>query len=106
MERPALTVGCNQPLPPLIEEVAGRPGGLEPDVIRAVCADIGREPVWLYRAWPDLPDLLDAGEFDCLMLNLCVTPERARRFALSRPYGGTDMAVLIRSDAAVRSLAD
>ncbi|MCC6223444.1 MAG: amino acid ABC transporter substrate-binding protein [Thermoleophilia bacterium] len=92
-----LAIGCNQPLRPLVWEEHGRPEGLEPDVIRSVCERLGWHPTWRYRPWPDLPDLLDAGEFDCLMLNFCWTEERAARFALSRPYGGTDMAVLARA---------
>lgn len=101
-----LAIGCNQPLRPLIWEEGGRVEGLEPDVIRAVCERLDWRPTWRYRPWPDLPDLLDAGDFDCLMLNFCWTPERAERFALSRPYGGTDMAVLGRAGSGIGAPAE
>ena len=92
-------IGCNQPLPPLIEERDGEPVGFEPELARLLCARLDYQPVWLYRPFPDLPDLLDAGEIDCIMWNFAATPERAARFALSRPYGGTDMALLVRADS-------
>ncbi len=99
-----LRIGCNQPLLPLIEDRNGEPAGFEPELARLACERLGWRPRWLYRPFPALPDLLDAGEFDCIMWNFAATRERAARFALSRAYGGTDMALLVREDSALRGM--
>ena len=101
-----LRIGCNQPLLPLIEERNGEPAGFEPELARLVCERLGWWPRWLYRPFPDLPDLLDAGELDCIMWNFAATPERAARFALSRAYGGTDMALLVREESSLAGVDD
>ena len=101
-----LRIGCNQPLPPLIEERDGRLGGFEPELARAICTSLNWHPAWIYRPFPDLPELLEAGEIDCIMWNFVATAERAARFALTRPYGGTDMALLVRHDAQITGIED
>jgi len=101
-----LRIGCNQPLPPLIEERDGELLGFEPALVRRLCATIGWTPQWCYHPFPDLPDLLQAAAIDCIMFNIVETPERAARFRLSRPYGGTDMALMVRDQGPVRSLDD
>lgn len=101
-----LRIGCNQPLPPLIEERDGRIGGFEPELARVICAGLDWRAAWIYRPFPDLPELLEAGEIDCIMWNFVATVERAARFALTRPYGGTDMALLVRRDAQIAGIDD
>ena len=101
-----LRIGCNQPLLPLIEERDGEPAGFEPELARLLCKRLGWCPRWLYRSFPDLPDALDAGEFDCIMWNFVATPQRAERFALSRAYGGTDMALLVRDASPLMGISD
>ena len=101
-----LRIGCNQPLPPLIEERDGELLGFEPALARRLCATVGWTPRWCYHPFPDLPDALQAASIDCIMWNLVKTPERAARFRLSRPYGGTDMALMVRDQGPVRSLDD
>ena len=63
--------------------------------------------VSVYReSVPADPELLEAGEIDCIMWNFVATAERAARFALTRPYGGTDMALLVRHDAQITGIDD
>ena len=40
------------------------------------------------------------------MWNFAATPERATRFALSRAYGGTDMALLVRDESSLAGVHD
>ena len=101
-----LRIGCNQPLPPLIEEREERVAGFEPELARVICSALDWRPAWLYRPFPDLPELLEAGELDCIMWNFVATAERAARFALTRPYGGTDMALLVRQETKIAGIDD
>jgi ABC-type amino acid transport substrate-binding protein len=109
----ALRIGCNQPLPPLIEERDGEPAGFEPDLARLLCSRLGWWPQGSYRRFSDLPNLLDAGELACIMWNFVRTPERAERFALraerfalSLACGGTDMALLVRAESPLAGTHD
>lgn len=80
--------------------------GYEPDLTRAVCQQLGLEPIWhnlpmakFYSSW-------QTGLYDVVWFNQAITEERQAWADFTRPYGLFDEAVLVRSDSLVNLPTD
>jgi len=64
----------------------GRITGFEVDLANAIAAKLHVRPVFVQQDWSNLVPSLERGSFDLALNGLEVTPERAGRVRLSRPY--------------------
>jgi len=87
------------------ETPEGRVVGFEVDLAAALAADLGVRPRLVQNDWSTLVPSLERGTFDIALNGLEVTPERAARVALSRPYYAfTQRLVARRGDPRVHDL--
>lgn len=93
--------------PPITSVIDGKRHGYEPDLARAIAADLDLQLDWVdVRRWPDFRTRLFDGECDAILCNQAVTAERAKTFAFSRPYGRFDEGVVVRADSDIESATD
>jgi len=64
----------------------GRITGFEVDLVEAIARTLHVRPVFVQQDWSNLVPSLERGSFDIALNGLEVTPERAGRVRLSRPY--------------------
>lgn len=60
--------------------------GFEPDIARALCAELGLSCEITAHPFTELLPMLQRGELDAVMAGLRATPERRRFAAFSKPY--------------------
>jgi polar amino acid transport system substrate-binding protein len=74
--------------------------GIDPDLMRAICALVNCEPSFQGTSWDGIFAALRAGEFDALMSAITILPEREAnseaRFTI--PYYSIGQVILVRSD--------
>jgi polar amino acid transport system substrate-binding protein len=81
--------------------------GFEVEIADALARRLGVRAEFVQNDWHNLVPSLERGDFDVILNGLEVTPSRRDRIALSRPYYAfTEVLVVRREDAAVRSLRD
>jgi len=80
--------------------------GYEPELTRAVCKNLGLEPIWHNLPMANFYTDLQTGQYDVIWFNQAITPERKNWVDFTRPYGLFDEAVLVRSDSATQSPDD
>lgn len=91
--------------PYAFETPQGEVIGFEVDLANIVAADLGVRARVVQNDWSTLIPSLERGTFDIALNGLEVTPERARRVALSRPYYAfTQRLVARRGDPRVHDL--
>jgi polar amino acid transport system substrate-binding protein len=69
--------------------------GFEADVATKLAADLGVVAEFVERPFGDLIGSLTAKEVDIIISGLSITAERARRVLFSRPYGQSDLDLVI-----------
>jgi polar amino acid transport system substrate-binding protein len=69
--------------------------GFEADVATKLAEDLGVEVHFVERPFGDLIGTLTAKEVDIIISGLSITAERARRVLFSRPYGQSDLDLVI-----------
>ena len=67
-------------------EHAGQLTGFEVDIAAALATELGVRAQMVQNDWSTLVPSLERGSFDIILNGLEVTPARAQRIALSRPY--------------------
>jgi len=80
--------------------------GFEVDIATKLAEDMGVEPKFVERPFGDLIGTLAANEVDVIISALSITSERARRVMFSRPYGQTDLELVVALDALPEGAAD
>lgn len=87
--------------------IDGERHGYEPDLARAIAEDLGLKLDWVdVRRWADFSTRLFERECDAILCNQAVTPERAKVYGYSRPYGRFDEGIVVRADSSVSAAAD
>lgn len=100
MRPDALTVASDlDNLPFAGVDASGRAVGRDVEMMRRLAAEIGRELEWKRIAFDELLPTLERGEVDAVCATLGVTPEREQRFAFTRPYYATSIALVSRAGA-------
>lgn len=80
--------------------------GYEPDVARAVCAQLGLKPVWLNLPMEQFYETLHAEQCDGVWFNQAVTSDRRCHSQFTRPYGLFNEAVIVRTDSDIHAATD
>lgn len=78
---------------------AGEPRGFEVDLVEELAARVGRTVTWIRHPFGELLARLAAGEGHLVAATLAINPERAARFAFTRPYFESDLVAVARQGA-------
>ncbi|MDT4859379.1 Lysine/arginine/ornithine-binding periplasmic protein [compost metagenome] len=83
-----------EPYPPFsFKQPNGEWAGFEPDLIRALCAQMQAQCELKDVAWDGIIPALLAKKVDVIFNSLSITEEREQQIAFSRAYYGTDVGV-------------
>jgi polar amino acid transport system substrate-binding protein len=97
-----LRVGVAPVLPPLAFKADSEFKGVEPDLARALAADLGKTVKFVEVPWEGLIDALLNGKVDIIMSGMTITQERLMRINFSKPYLRSGQSILVRrTDAAL-----
>ena len=102
-----LTIGASDfDARPMTYVESGQRLGYEPDVARAVCAQLELTPVWLNLPMEQFYAKLQAQQCDIVWFNQAITDERLTHSRFTRPYGIFNEAVIVRADSSIHTAAD
>jgi len=97
-----LRVGVSADLPPLVFRADSEFKGVEPELARALAADLGKTVEFVELPWDGLIDALLNGKVDIIMSGMTITQERLMRINFSKPYLRSGQSILVRrTDAAL-----
>lgn len=85
---------------------AGKRLGYEPDVARAVCAQLNLEPFWINLPMAEFYAALQAGRCDVVWFNQAITQDRKALAEFTQPYGRFNEAVIVRADSNIQASED
>jgi polar amino acid transport system substrate-binding protein len=97
-----LRVGIAPDLPPLAFKSGSEYVGIEPELARALAADMGRSVQFVEMRWERLIDALLTGKVDIIMSGMTITPARSMRVNFANPYLRAGQTLLVRRTDAVR----
>lgn len=81
---------------------ASRLIGFEVELMEALARALGVRAEFVQNDWSTLLVSLERGDFDVAVNGIEVTPARARRYALTRPYAGFRESLVVRREDASR----
>ncbi|WOD37916.1 ABC transporter substrate-binding protein [Nodosilinea sp. E11] len=84
----------------------GQRTGYEPELARAVCAQLGLTPVWHNLPMFEFYTCFATGKYDAVWFNQAITPERQQLVNFTEPYGLFDEAVLVKKGSGIASVGD
>lgn len=85
----------------------GHPRGRDVEMMESLARSLGREIEWRRMSFSALLPAAESGEVDVVCATIGITSERAQRVLFTQPYFTTEIALIIRSDAAEpRTFAD
>lgn len=103
-----LVLGLDNAFPPMgfIDTKTGELVGFDIDVAKEACKRLKIELKTQPIDWDNKTAELNNGNVDCLWNGFSKTPERDAQFNLGIPYMKNEQIILIKADAAYKSLAD
>lgn len=97
-----LRVGIAANLPPLAFKSGSEHVGIEPELARALAADMGKTVQFVDLRWEGLIDALLSRKVDIIMSGMTITPARSMRVNFANPYLKAGQTILVRrTDAAL-----
>jgi polar amino acid transport system substrate-binding protein len=102
LEQNVLRVGIAPDLPPLAFKSGSDCAGIEPELARALAADMGKSVQFVEMRWENLIDALLSGKVDIIMSGMTITPERSMRVSFANPYLRAGQTILVRRTDALR----
>jgi ABC-type amino acid transport substrate-binding protein len=107
VESGVLRVGLDPTYPPFETADDGELRGLDVDLARALAADLGLQPEFVYFGYDGLYDALVTHQVDMLISALVVQIERTRDFAYSDSYFNAGEVLISRRDTeSIAGMAD
>ena len=91
-----LRVGIAVDLPPLAFKSGGEFTGVEPDLARALAAELGKTVQFVELRWEGLIEALLNGKVDIIMSGMTITPARMMRVNFADPYLKAGQTLLVR----------
>jgi polar amino acid transport system substrate-binding protein len=81
--------------------------GFEAEIAAAIAEKLGVRPQVVQTDWDSLVPGLERGNYDIAMNGIEITPERAKRVLLSRPYYAYTLQLVVRKgETRIRTIAD
>jgi polar amino acid transport system substrate-binding protein len=104
---PALRIGMDLSYPPFeMQDQTGRPDGVGVRMAEALATRLGRELKIVPMEFSGLIPALQTGNIDLVLSSMTATDERRRTIDFSDPYAFTGLALLVRADSDIQSVAD
>ena len=104
----SLRIGTYFVNPPFEYVADGQRIGFEVDLMNEIARRLSLAPVFVDTQWETILQQMQAGEYDCIVGGITITPERARELAWSTPYMTTTLSLVIdrRRSPQIRGIAD
>jgi len=104
---PALRIGMDLSYPPFeMQDQAGKPDGVGVKMAEALAARLGRDLKIVPMEFSGLIPALQTGNVDLVLSSMTATDERRQTIDFSDPYAFTGLALLVRADSDIQSVAD
>ena len=102
-----LRVGMDLRYPPFeMQDKAGHPDGVSVRLAEALAAHLGRPLAIVPMDFSGLIPALKTGNIDLIISSMTATDERRESLDFSKPYAFTGLALLVRKDSQIQSVAD
>lgn len=95
-----LRFGTDADFPPYVQVEAGQLVGYEPDMLAALCADLGHDCRLDVHPFDQLLDRLDAREIDAVLSGMSATPARQARARFTQAYAASGLDFYVAASAA------
>jgi ABC-type amino acid transport substrate-binding protein len=103
-----LRIGTYFVNPPFEYVSGGQRIGFEVDLMNEIAARLSLAPAFVDTEWETILKQMQAGQYDCIVGGITITPERQRLLAWSTPYMTTTLSLVVdgRHLPDMRRLAD
>ncbi|SEO87730.1 polar amino acid transport system substrate-binding protein [Rhodospirillales bacterium URHD0017] len=103
-----LSIGTYFVNPPFEYVSGGQRIGFEVDLMNEIAARLSLAAVFVDTEWETILQQMQAGQYDCIVGGITITPERQRLLAWSTPYMTTTLSLVVdgRRSPDMRRMAD
>jgi ABC-type amino acid transport substrate-binding protein len=103
-----LSIGTYFVNPPFEYVSGGQRIGFEVDLVNEIAARLSLAAVFVDTEWETILQQMQAGQYDCIVGGITITPERQRLLAWSTPYMTTTLSLVVdgRRSPNMRRMAD
>ena len=106
-DSPPLVIGMELNYPPFeMTDAAGNPSGVGVEMAQALCAYLHRPIKIEHMPFEGLIPALKTGRIDLIISSMTATDERRKSIDFSDPYLNTGLAILVKKDSPIQSIAD
>ncbi len=105
-ETKTLVVATSPDFPPFENLVDGEVVGIEVDIMKLICEELGYEIQFEQIAFDSVIPGIETGKYDCGMSGISVTPDRAQNVLFTTPYCLAAQCIVVRADSAISGKAD
>jgi len=103
-----LSIGTYFVNPPFEYVSGGQRIGFEVDLMNEIAARLSLAAMFVDTEWETILQQMQAGQYDCIVGGITITPERQRLLAWSTPYMTTTLSLMVdgRRSPDMRRMAD
>jgi len=103
-----LRIGTYFVNPPFEYISDGQRIGFEVDLMNEIAARLALKPIYVDTEWEKILQQMQAGQYDCIVGGITITPERQKLLAWSTPYMTTTLSLVVdgRRSPHLRRMAD
>lgn len=108
MKPGTLSIGTYFVNPPFEYVSGGQRVGFEVDLMNEIAARLSLKAVFVDTEWETILQQMQAGQYDCIVGGITITPERQKILAWSTPYMTTTLSLVVdgRRSPNIRRMAD
>ncbi len=103
-ETKPLRVGMSPDYPPIAFKIDDKAAGIEAEFAAMLAKELGRDVVFKYLPWEQLPLALKSGAIDIVMSGVSITKERSAYAIFSDPYMQISQMALMKEGLSAPSL--
>lgn len=101
-----LRIGMDPAFPPFEEFAFDTVQGIDVDLARALAAELGLEPEFVFLGYDGLYDGLAVGRYDVLLSGIVPDVRRTQDFAYSEPYFNAGLVLVTHADSDIGRMQD